>query len=198
MGMKTCFVVLGAAFFSCLVSAGLVTVDADSFANGADLSTAFSGVVLSSTGGAIGLDGKVYASANALASTDGKVFANNLSAGWLSKSPGGYAMRADFSAPTDYVSIDIIGDSDLDIGVLTAYDASGKVLTRVISSDLGVGQHEPVSVQRFANDIAYVTIGGLGALNNSVLLDHLVFNIPEPATMVLLSLGMLSLGRRKR
>jgi hypothetical protein len=196
--MKTGLVVLGAAFFSCLVSAGLITVDADSFADGADLSNAFPGVILSSTGGASGLDGAVYASTNPLASTDGKVFANNLSAEWLSKSSGGYALRADFSKLTNYIAIDIIGDSLLDLGVLTVYDTTGKVLTRVITSELSSGQVETVSVQRFIADIAYITVGGFGIINSEVLLHTEDNPVPESATMILLSLGMLSLRLKKR
>lgn len=197
--MRVCLISIGFMLFSVPLSAMQVSVDPDSFAHGTDVSNAFPYVTLSSTGGASGLNGKVYAYGDLLASTGDKVFANNLStpAQWLNKNVGGYALRADFLIPTDYVAIDFIGDGGFDYGTIDAYNSAGVYLATVLSPvQLNPGQVYTAQIQRAAPDVAYVIAGGLAAISSTVHLDHLVFQIPEPTMSLFLSLGLLLLRSR--
>lgn len=200
--MRVLIFSLGFLSFSLSLSAGLVSIDADAFANGADMSNASAYATLSSVYGTSGLDGKVYAHTDILVSTGDKVFANNLSlsAEWLNKSSGGYALRVDFLTPTDYVAIDFIGDGGLDYGTMDAYDSAGKWIDGDMAFLGTVGQTYTAQVQRTDADIAYIIAGGMGALDSTVHLDHLVFGIPEPVTCLLLSFGFLLLkpGKKKK
>jgi hypothetical protein len=179
----------------------LVSIDPDNFASGTDISTASPYVTLSSGGGAAGLDGKVYAHTDTLVSTGSEVFANNLSSQWLNKTSGGYALRVDFLTPTDYVAIDFIGDGGLDFGTMNVYNSSGTLIIGIISpSMLNSGQAYTAQIQRDTPDIAYILAGGMGTIGDPIHLDHLVFQIPEPATCLLFSFGFLLLkcGKNKR
>ncbi len=199
--MRVCLILSGFLFFSCSLFAVLVTVDPDVFAAGMDISAVFPYVALSSVGGASGLNGKVYAYSDVLASTGDKVFANNLSvpAQWLNKNIGGYALRADFLIPTDYVAIDFIGDGGFDYGTIDAYNSAGVYLATVLSPvQLNPGQVYTAQIPRAAPDVAYVIAGGLAAISSTVHLDHLVFQIPEPTMSLFLSLGLLLLRSKKK
>jgi hypothetical protein len=196
--MRVLIFSLGFLSFSLSLSAGLVTVDPDSFAADTDISNAFPYITLSSVGGAAGLDGKVYAHTDTLVSTGSRVFANSLSAEWLSKTSGGYALRIDFLTPTNYAAIDFIGDGGLDYGTVDAYDSTGKWIDGDQAFLSFVGQTYTVQIQRTDADIAYIIAGGMGALDSTIHLDHLVFQIPEPATCLILSCGFLLLRAGKR
>lgn len=182
-----------------LCAAGTVTVDADGFGDGSDISTAFAGVTLSSVGGYPGLDGAVYAWGDGLASTGTSVFANNLSfqRQWYA---GGFALRADFHLPANSVAIDIIGDDWGDCGELYAYDWSDTLIGYVISPQLAVGQVFRAAISRdWSFDIAYIIAGGAASSEDTVHLDNLTaVVIPEPATLCLLGLGGLVLILRER
>jgi hypothetical protein len=197
--MKVFYILAVFSFVSLSLSAGLVSIDADAFADGADISNVSSYVALSAVYSAGGLDGKVYAHTDPLVSTGDKVFANNLSAQWLNKSSGGYALRVDFTTLTDYAAIDFIGDGGLDYGTMDAYNSAGKWIAGDMAF-LNFGQTYTAQVLRTDADIAYIIAGGMGALDSTVHLDHLVFGIPEPATCSLLSFGFLLLkpGKKKR
>jgi hypothetical protein len=183
--------------------AAIVTIDADSFTEGADISDGFNGITLSSVGGFPGLDGKVYAYSDGLASTGTKVFGNNLGFArqWYADLTQGFAFRADFSKPADSISIDIIGDdySGVDFGILYAYNASNLLLDTVVTTGLGYGQVFNAEILRPSFDIAYIIAGGSFLTEDTVHLDNLRINIiPEPATMLLFGLGGIFLtGRRK-
>jgi hypothetical protein len=194
--------------FLCLLwvypcAAVITTLDADGFSQGADISTAFSGITLSSTGGFAGLDGKVYAYGDGLASTGSMVFGNNLSfqRQWFADLTNGFAFRADFSKLADSVSLDIIGDdySGKDIGVLSAYNSSGVLLDTIVTTGLGYGQIFDAQINRPAYDIAYIIAGGSSQSEDTVHLDNLRVNItPEPATLLMLALGGLAVIRKHR
>lgn len=47
------------------------------------------------------------------------------------------------------------------------------------------------AIARQSADIAFVTVSGIGG--EAVLLDHLVFEVPEPATLVLCAIGLILL-----
>jgi hypothetical protein len=194
--MKTFCILAVFLSISISLSAGLIFIDADAFANGADMSTAFPYVTLSSGGGATGLNGKVYAADSSQASTGGKVFANNRTSPtlWLNQdASGGYFLRADFALPTNYVSIDIISNAGSDYPSVSVYDTAGHLESVYSFTPLGAGEVYHAIIQHTTADIACIKAGGLAVLGSTVLLDNLVFQVPEPATMLLLSLGMLSL-----
>jgi hypothetical protein len=183
-------------------SAVIVSADADGFSDGTDISTAFAGMTLSSVGGYTGLDGFIYAWGDGLASTGASVFANNLSfqRQWYANLTDGFALRADFDQPANYVAIDIIGDDySGDIGVLYAYSAADVLLESVTSDALGYGEVFTAAISRGSFDIAYIITGGSPSTEDAVHLDNMTANIiPEPTTLCLLGLGTLILTRRRR
>jgi len=182
--------------------AKIVTADADGFSDGIDISNVFDGITLSSVGDYPDLDGRVYAYGDGLASTGTNVFANNLSfqRQWYADLTEGFALRADFDQPANFVAIDIIGDDSSDYGQLSAYDSSGILLGFVLSPQLTSGQVFTATIDRdWAFDIAYIIAGGAISTEDTVHLDNLTANvIPEPATILLLALGSLSLTRTRR
>lgn len=182
-------------------AANLITADADGFSDGVDISAVVEGVTLSSVGGYAGLDGRVYACGDGLASTGTNVFANNLSfqRQWYADLTEGFALRADFNNPANFVSIDIIGDDSSDYGQLNAYDSSGTLLAFVLSPQLSTGQVFTAVIDRdWSFDIAYIIAGGAVLTEDTVHLDNLIANvIPEPATILLLTFGSAALLRRR-
>jgi hypothetical protein len=189
------------SFVSLSLSAGLISIDADAFANGADMSNTSAYVTLSSGGGATGLNGKVYAADSSQASTGGKVFANNHTSPtlWFNQdTSGGYFLRADFALPTNYVSIDIISNAGSDYPSVSVYDTAGHLESVYSFTPLGAGEVYHAIIQHTTADIAYIKAGGLAVLGSTVLLDNLVFQIPEPATCLIFSLGFLLLKTGKR
>jgi hypothetical protein len=199
--MKALILLIGLAVLSVSLSAVLVTINPDEFAAGTDISTAFPYVTLSSGGGASGLDGKVYVAVRS-ASTGDMVFANSRTSSklWLNQAVNGYYLRADFTIPTSYVSLDFIGDSSNDYPSLQCYNASGVLLNPTLDlSPLGVGSPSMRYFPRATADIAYILVGGRGTTStNSVLLDNLKFEVPEPATCLILLSGWLLLKNRKK
>ncbi|MBM4102580.1 MAG: hypothetical protein FJ263_00815 [Planctomycetes bacterium] len=192
---------LGFLSFSFFLSAGLVTVDPDNFAAGIDISTAFPYVTLSSGGGATGLDGKVYAADSSQASTGSKVFANHRTSPtlWFNQNTsGGYFLRADFALPTNYVSIDIISDGGSDYPSISVYDTTGHLESVYSFTPLNAGEVYHAIIQHTTADIAYIKAGGLAVFGSAVLLDNLKFQIPEPATCLLLYFGFLLLKPSKK
>lgn len=182
--------------------ATFVSADADGFSDGTDISMVFAGMTLSSVGGYPGLDGFIYAWSDGLASTGISVFANNLSfqRQWYADLTDGFAFRADFDLPADYVAIDIIGDDySEDIGVLYAYNAADILLESVTSDELGYGEVFTATVSRGSFDIAYIIAGGSPVTDDTVHLDNLIANvIPEPTTLWFLGLGGLLLTKKRR
>jgi hypothetical protein len=188
-----------------MLSAGVfglqVVADADGFGDSADISGAFSGVVLSSVGGYSGVDGKVYAYGDGYASTGVSVFANGTVFGrqWWSDA-GGFGLRADFSVLANNVSIDVIGDDAGDVGEMRAYDSGGGLLSTVYSGSLAAGEVFNLVISRSGYDVAYIVAGGSVAGGDTVHLDNLCANVvPEPLTVGLLGVGaILGFMRKKR
>jgi hypothetical protein len=187
--------------FSSAVNATVVSADADGFASGTNISMAFSGIRLSSVGGYSGLSDAVYAWADGLASTGSAVFANNLSfqRQWCADFSGeGFALRADFYYAAMSVAIDIIGDdpTGTDVGGLYAYDSAGNLLESAVSGGLACGQVFTAQITRPGFDIAYIIAGGSQDAEDTVHLDNLTADIPEPVTGLLFGIGGLVFARR--
>jgi hypothetical protein len=197
--MKASLVSIGFIVLSVSLSAMLVSVDPDGFASGTDISTAFPNVTLSSGGGAAGLNGKVYAAASSSTSTGGMVFGNSRTSSklWLNSNTNGYYLRADFTIPTRYVSIDFI-DSGSDYFSVWFYTTAGDLIKQNYLTSLTTGTVYPVVIERDTADIVYIRAGGWDRASSTVLLDNLKFEVPEPATCLILLSGWLLLKKRKK
>lgn len=185
------------------VSAILVTVDPDEFVSGTDICNAWSGIRLSSGGTVSGLNGKVYTVVSSHATTGSLVFAHNRIRGissdlWLNTDTNGYYFRVDFSTPTNRVLIDFISDGGADYPSLWYYTTAG-VLEKPSFSSLDPGQSRTIEISRPTADISYIRVGGDGSTNQSaVFLDNLRYEIPEPATGLILLSGLLLLKNKKK
>ncbi len=188
--------------------ADFVSVDPDGFAHKADISHAFAGVTLSVVSLTEAVpDSRVFAldpTNDLLASTGDRNF------GWVRRSGTSFSdywtttdasedpanlLRADFDAPVDAVSIDVIGNNHSDFGFLEAFDSSNTSLGRVESGQLTfVGDFETLTV--WANDsISYIIAGGID--DQTVRLDHLQY-IPAPGSAALVVIGFSMLGARRK
>lgn len=189
--------------------ADLIVADADGFADGTDISTAFAGVTLSSIPFALfGLDGNVYSltpSNPGWASTPSSVFGNNLGGMdgngipleevWYDSSF--YGFRADFSNLANSVSIDIIGNNGSDFGFLEAYDSGGVLLASVVSPVLTSTQVYTATINQPSFDISYIIAGGFSG--DSVHLDNLRGNVvPAPGAALLGMIGLSVVGWVRR
>jgi len=178
-------------------------VDADAFADGTDISNAFTGITLSAIDFS-NCDGKVYAETDSLASTGSNVFGNSSTAFYnewheddnnFSSCP---ALKVVFDSSVLSVTIDAIGNNGSDYGRLKAYSSSGTLLDTYDTSQLITGTVETMSISRSSADIGYIIAGGAEDHGDTVHLDNLNYVVPEPATVALLGLGSLALIRRRR
>jgi len=185
------------AFVSTPLRAGpLVLVDADAFSVGASVGSAFEGVTLSVVGvpdrRVVGMDGYSAHNGRNIASVGSLVFGalpilgsqapTATEQGWETDFR---TFRADFTNPTQFVSIDLIADDD-DLGQLQAFSASGDLL-ETVSTGLIVDKVFTASVTRPTSDIAYILVAGIGS--EAMLLDNLRFavnTVPEPSSIALL------------
>jgi hypothetical protein len=220
MKSSSILVLAAVILFTSLASAINIKVDADLYDNGADISTAFPGVTLSTTASRWnGIDGKVYARIPqnpSFASTGLKVFGNSASGTnnygvpdnetwWRANTNGQpftadkyFRFRADFNQPANYVAIDIIGNSPTaHAGMLEAYRSNGSMLAYITTPDLNYGESYRAVINRPSFDIAYIIASGTEGWDAH--LDNLEVNIiPEPATLLLLGLGGLMLRNRRK
>jgi hypothetical protein len=184
----------------------LVTVDADSYAVGADISDVFPYMTLAALGSFSGLDGRVYARAASeaeLASTGSNVFGNNAEGldghnrprneTWILP----HAMLGvQFHRPAKYVSIDVISDDDNDVAALDVYDGDGTLLASPVTPELPYGEVGHFEVYWSDFEISYLVVSGIQG--SAVHIDNLEAEvIPEPGTVFLLGVGVLGLLRRR-
>jgi len=195
---------LALAVSTSIAHAILITVDPDDFTDGADISNAFPGITLSAIDGGSNVitTSSVFSQISPLASTGTQVFGHDgiFVETWANGLVGD--LRIDFIQATDYVSLDIIANNGFDPGFLEAYDSAGTLLGSFITlGNLGPGTSETASISSSSVNISYVIASGLSG--NDVALDNLIYNsatVPEPATLALLSFGLLGIGitRRKK
>ena len=198
------FIGLALALCTSFAHAILITVDPDDFVNETDISNAFPGITLSAIDGGSNVitTSSVFSQTSLLASTGTQVFGHDgiFTETWANGLVGD--LRIDFMQATDYVSLDIIANNGFDPGFLQAYDSSGTLLDSFITQgNLGSGIPETAVISTASANIAYVIASGLNG--NDVALDNLTYNsiaAPEPATLALLSFGLLGIGiaRRKK
>jgi hypothetical protein len=197
--MKAFIVLLGLVVLSIPLSASLVTVDPDGLVAGTDISMLFPYVTLSSGGGGANLDGKVSAAFQS-GSTGNMVFANSRKSSklWLNNDTDScYYLRADFTIPTNHVKIDVIADSSGDRPSLWYYTLSGSIVKMDYQTSI-LSPYQIFTCTIDAAEITAVRVGGDGATStNAVYLDNLRFEIPEPATCLILLSGALLMKRRK-
>lgn len=192
------FTALTLTLCTSMANAILITVDPDDFADGTDISNAYSGITLSAIDGGFNVitTTSVFSVTSTLASTGTRVFGHDgiFNRTWAEGLVGD--LRIDFLQATDFVSIDIIANNGFDPGFLRAYDSSGTLLDFFeTQGDLGSGTSETASISTGSANIAYVIASGLGG--NDVTLDNLTYNsasVPEPTVLALLSFGLLGVG----
>jgi hypothetical protein len=176
-----------------------LVIEPDDYPAGMDLSHVFPGVTLSTVNSDPG-NPAVFSLVPTMpyyASTGARVFghAGDYPVHWVMEtvSPFRYgALRADFSVPTPFVTLDFIGNDPSDYGQLTAYDAQGALLASVQTAQLTAGAVETLTVADIG-EISYVVAGGL--LTSTVCLDHMV--IPEPTSLVLVVAVGICVARRR-
>lgn len=190
--------------------ASLVTVDADRYSIGRDLTHVFDGITLTVTGRpsttVIALDGFDIFNGRNIATTGKNVFGyapvlNPIPSGkvWDQNTYG--LLRVDLYKPTNFIQIDLIFDDD-DTGSIWAYDKYDHLLDSMSASGDGRGPipNASVSISRSSPDIAYVFAGGNHA--EGLFLDNLKYNqITEviiPSPLILLGSGLVVLGLLSR
>lgn len=132
-------------------------------------------------------DGRVGAFPDSAASTGSRVFkpyarSSLTFTNWNSLTR---RLQISFSAPTNSVQLDAIGDFNSSFGRIEAYNSNGKLLARYTTQQLVAGQVETMSISRDVADIAYVIAGGHA--NRNVKLDN--FRFGPRATTTTDSLG---------
>jgi hypothetical protein len=193
--------------------AALIRVEPDRFPVGVDIRSAFPGVTLSvpnqpSTAIVPEVGTSVFLGGANIATTGEKVFARSPAGDCQISGPAIVdtgktwssvcgLLRADFSAKTRFVSIDVIFDDD-DIGVLSAFDTAGTLLSQITGAGDGRGPvpFQTLTISRPAADIAYILTGGFA--REGSYLDNLRFSVAEPGTVALLGVAFTALGFARR
>lgn len=196
------FVGLMFALGTSFAHAIIISVDADDFTDGTNISNAFSGITFSAVDGGFNVlsTTNVFSTTSSLASTGTQVFGHDGS--FIETWANGLVadLRIDFIQATDFISLDIIANDGFDPGFLQAFNSSGTLLDSFTTlGNLGSGLPETASISLSSADIAYVIASGVGG--NDIALDNLVYNstaVSEPGTIALLGLGLVGLGIARR
>lgn len=156
------------------------SVEADSQPSGDITSNVFPGVTLSVLGD--DATGKLGVFFDADASTGSQVFRpfSSLTQSYRNSwRAGEHQLRIDFSALTSLVSVDVIGATAGSFGRLEIYDASGRLLDRVTSDSLGIGESQTIKIGRSQADISYAVVRAQGT--TAIKIDNIKYG-PETTT----------------
>jgi hypothetical protein len=194
----------------------LITVEADDFPLGTDLSTAVAGVTLSAFSGppTVGAGSPLFSDrvlssappAPPVSITGDRVFGNDSIPGttgvWFA---GDHQFRADFDVLTHFVSIMTSpdGEGDIDPTRFEIYGVGGVLLDAINLAGTALAT---VTFERATADIAHMIATNPAPtplVGESFLLDHLVFDneaavVPEPGTVLLLGAGLLAITGLRR
>jgi hypothetical protein len=198
LGFATILLIMTVLTFSGLALA--VSVDPDAFPVGTNISNAFTNVTLSALGSGFGnITSNIYAvnpSTQPLepfnASTGSLVFGTDSpDFPHLFRELGFISLRADFAVPVATVSIDFIANDASDIGILRAYNSANTLLASYTTAVLSLNQFETANIS--STNIAYIIASGDSGIS-SIGIDNLNYApAPTPATLILLSSGLLGL-----
>lgn len=195
--MKTLRVAMVAALAMAGTSAiGQISVDADAFPAGTDLTNAFAGVTLTST-----FSGPVFShtAPAGRATTGRRVFGNSAFSGfedeWGSGAP---TLLVSFASPVRQVWLDFIGNDSFDIGGLRAFDSNGVLIGAIETGGLGLNQSRTLTMMTTTPRIAWLEAGGDFSGAQSISLDNLRYVVPTPGAVAVLGLAGLRLTRRSR
>ncbi len=157
------------------------TFDPDQFTDTSRLNTAVPGVVITAYGFNTS-DDTVRSRVSNQAATGTRVFAFELFGAGSATSFRREAaeLHVTFANPQTYVALDAIGEGG-SWGRLEAYDAAGKRLERVTTTQLATGQVATMIVDRPTAEIATIRAFGQGS---SVQLDRLRFGPPSETTTI--------------
>ncbi len=197
--------------FAAGAQASIITVEPDSFANGADISNATAGVTLQLETG-----NPVYAydtGDSNHASTGTQVFGYDVGFGVEPYWDNQNIFRATFTSLVDFVSIDVVNNNGVgqgtDIAYMEVWGLNG-LLATINSSTIGFPGHETLSFQTPMScdavpNISYIRMSSSDGSDFN--LDRLQFGnnnpppppecIPEPGSLALIGIGALGLFSRR-
>jgi hypothetical protein len=173
-----------------------LSVDADDFAAGTDISNAYAGLTLSFDGATFDgtNDGIIYSviEQNGLfASTGSRVFGTSDATNpQIFDGISTSVFRIDFDNNATSVSLDALGDNGSDFAQLNAYSAADVLIDTFLTGQLVSGSFETMTIT--GADIAYVIASGIGG--DAVGFDNLsaqVIPIPAAAWLFTSALGLL-------
>jgi len=208
-GFEITAAILALLLAASTASAKLVFVDADAHPPGADISNVFPELKLTTwyeyQGGSYG---KVY-SRQAQDPTIPTTGANVFGQGILGTDPQGRPRNEtwgypetmliiEFYDPANLITLDIIGDNldqTSDKAAVLVYNADFETIDTGMTQELAYGEIARIEIAQDAFNIIFVTVSGA---SGPVYIDNLQANIiPEPATLLLLGLGALTLKKSR-
>src|SRR5262245_32436690 len=191
-------------------TASTITIDADAFAAGTNISNAFAGVTLSAVGGGFGAGPSVFAVNPSIqtdpfiGSTGALVFGTTSPTfSYLVRDVGFLALRIYFPIPISWIAIDYIRRSSTGVGRLDVFDLSDVLIGSYVT-----GGSDPLPpVETLTLSFGHVklnyAIASGGNSNSPAGWDNLrysVESVPEPGTLLLLTTGLafVSVYRARR
>lgn len=204
MELRAVGMMLATLLLAGVAQATPITIDPDDYATGTDLS-AISPYVNLTSGRYVPVIAANFDCGSLAAPSGDRVFGlSNVDGchGWSSQAGGPYpaqqgnALVAAFNQDITDLTLSV-----LNVGYAWAYAAEYvlyDVNMNVISSgfvDAPLG--EVVDIYFNQSGIRYLQIGGLDSIA-ALAIDKLSFNVPEPATLLLMSVGLLMLGYQLR